>query len=80
MLRRWPETWTLETRSALRVSVPDPTGACPVGTQPVYRLLNANAAVNHRYVTDRALRDVMVTRGWIAEGAGADAVAMCSPA
>jgi hypothetical protein len=35
--------------------------------------------VNHRYTIDRALRDAMVAKGWVAEGDGPDAVAMCVP-
>lgn len=73
--------WSLESRSAFHVFAPHPvTGACPRNTQPVFRLFNGKADVNHRYVTDRKLRDVMIQRGWIAEGAGPDSVAMCSPA
>jgi hypothetical protein len=38
-------------------------------------LVNAN----HRYMVDRTTRDLMVTRGWLAEGDGPDLVVMCSP-
>ncbi len=54
-------------------------GVCPAGTQPVYRLFNNRPDANHRYTTDRALRDAMVAKGWVAEGDGPDAVAMCVP-
>jgi hypothetical protein len=47
---------------------------------PVYRVYaGATRTPNHRYVTDRALRDAMVSQGWIAEGYGPDAVIMCTP-
>jgi len=36
-------------------------------------------AFMHVYMTDRAVRDQMVARGWIAEGDGPDLVVMCSP-
>jgi hypothetical protein len=55
------------------------TGACPQGTAPVYRVWNRRADSNHRYTTDRALRDAMVAQGYVAEGYGPDAVVMCAP-
>ncbi len=55
-------------------------GTCPAGTVPLYRVYNNRVDANHRYTTDRAVRDQMVARGWIAEGDGPDAAAMCVPA
>jgi hypothetical protein len=55
-------------------------GSCPSGAQPVYRLFNNRADTNHRYVTDRTLRDQMVAPGWTPEADGPDLVAMCVPA
>jgi hypothetical protein len=37
------------------------------------------ADTNHRYRTDRAVRDAMMGAGWLAEGDGADLVVMCAP-
>ena len=54
-------------------------GACPAGTTPIYRVFSNRADANHRYMTDRAVRDQMVARGWLAEGDGPDLVVMCSP-
>jgi len=54
-------------------------GTCPAGTTPVYRVFSARPDANHRYMTDRAVRDQMVARGWLAEGDGADQVVMCTP-
>ena len=54
-------------------------GTCPGGTTAVYRVFSNRADANHRYTTDRATRDRMVALGWIAEGDGPDAVAMCAP-
>ena len=34
---------------------------------------------NHRYTTDPAVKAQMIAKGYVAEGYGADAVAMCSP-
>ena len=45
----------------------------------MYRVYSNRADANHRYTTDRAVRDQMVTKGWIAEGDGADIVVMCAP-
>jgi hypothetical protein len=55
-------------------------GTCGAGTVPVYRVFSNRADANHRYMTDAALRDQMVTRGWLAEGDGPDLVVMCAPA
>jgi hypothetical protein len=54
-------------------------GACPSGSTPIYRLFDNRADVNHRYTTDRGVRDAMVAKGWIAEGDGPDRVVMCAP-
>ena len=54
-------------------------GVCAAGTQPVYRVFDNRADTNHRYTTDRAVRDQMVAQGWVAEGDGPDLVVMCAP-
>ncbi len=54
-------------------------GNCPVSTTPVYRVFDNRPDANHRYTTDRTLRDQMVARGWLAEGDGQDLVVMCAP-
>jgi hypothetical protein len=46
----------------------------------VYRVFSNRPDANHRYTIDRAVRDDMVARGWIAEGDGPDRVVMCAPA
>jgi hypothetical protein len=56
------------------------SGRCPPGTVAVYRVFSNRADANHRYMTDPALRDQMVQRGWLAEGDGPDLVVMCAPA
>jgi serine protease len=55
-------------------------GACPAATVPVYRVYSNRADANHRYTTERAVRDGMVAQGWLAEGDGDDRVVMCAPA
>lgn len=74
------DDWILESTSAFAVHLPDTaSGQCPVGTAPVYRVLNGRADVNHRYTTSQALRADMIGKGWIPEGYGPVGVAMCSP-
>lgn len=72
-------TFILESASFFFL-YPPTLGNCGAGQVPVYRVFSNRADANHRYTTDRATRDVMVTRGWIAEGDGADIVVMCAPA
>jgi hypothetical protein len=70
-----------ESAEAMDLGVPDPdTGACPTASPvPIYRIWNGRAAMDHRYLIDRDLRDAMVEKGWVREGYGPDAVMMCSP-
>ena len=77
--------YTLELRAAFYAWLPDrETGHCPYEctvygpcTVPVYRLWNNRLDSNHRFTTNRALRDSMVDQGWISEGYGPNGVAMC---
>jgi hypothetical protein len=68
----------LEEARFMHLALPS-VGACAAGTVPVYRLFSNRADANHRYTTDRAVRDQMIASGWVAEGEGADLVAMCAP-
>jgi hypothetical protein len=78
--RRFPQ-FVLEDAQVMYVMLPDPaTGACPAPSVPVYRLWNARPDTNHRYTADRDVKREMLGAGWIAEGYGEDAVAMCAPA
>jgi probable HAF family extracellular repeat protein len=65
---------------AFYAAVPDAAGSCGAGGQPVFRLYNngRGGAPNHRYTTSTAVRDQMITNGWIAEGSGAAGVAVCA--
>ena len=67
-----------ETATAFYITLPA-VGACPGGTIPVYRVFSNRADANHRYTTDRAVRDQMAGMGWTIEGDGADFVVMCAP-
>ena len=72
--------YILETSAAFYVELPNIfTGACPSGTTPVYRLWNYRFDSNHRYTTSQTIKAQMLVRGYIAEGYGPDAVAMCAP-
>ena len=69
----------LEASAVMYVGLPDAaTGACGAGSAPVYRIWNNRADNNHRYTTDRSIRDQMVAAGGIAEGYGPDSVIMCA--
>ena len=69
-----------ESPNIFYMGVPDVnTGACSSGHVPVYRLWNNKPDSNHRYTTDAKVKAQMVAQGWIPEGYGPDAVAMCAP-
>ncbi len=70
-----------ESAEAMDLIAPDPdTGVCPAMTPvAIYRVWNGRADMDHRYLTDRDLRDSMVEKGWVREGYGPDSVMMCSP-
>jgi hypothetical protein len=68
-----------ESSDFMRVYLPV-DGVCPAATTPVYRAFSDRPDVNHRYMTDRAVRDLMVASGWLAESDGPDLVVMCAPA
>lgn len=55
------------------------SGVCPSSTTPIYRVFSNRADANHRYMTNKTLRDQMVSMGWKAEGDGPDQVVMCAP-
>ena len=77
---KFPLAWQLESPAVFYIEVPDRnTGACPAGTDPVYRVYDNRADVNHRYLVSLALRATMLAKGWIPEGYGPDAVVMCAP-
>jgi len=66
------------------VVMPAADGTCPAGTLQVFRMYNngQGAAPNHRFTTDMATRNAMLSRppdkAWLAEGFGVG-VGMCSP-
>jgi hypothetical protein len=72
-------SFTLEDAAFMQMHLPD-AGACPAGTLNVYRVFSNRPDANHRYMTDVAVRDEMVARGWLAEGDGPNLVVMCAPA
>lgn len=69
-----------ESPNVFYMGVPNQnTGACPVEYLPVYRLWNNRGSSNHRYTTDPAVKAQMIAQGWVSEGYGPNAVAMCAP-
>jgi serine protease len=79
VLLNWPGIWNLETASAFYIEVPDASGRCPSHTLPVYRFFDNRRDANHRYSVDLSVRRAMNNRAWVAEGAGPNSVAFCSP-
>lgn len=71
-------SFVLESSDFMRMALPV-SGVCAAGLVPVYRVFSNRPDANHRYLTDRPLRDRMVDRGWLAEGDGPDQVVMCAP-
>jgi hypothetical protein len=71
--------YVLETPAAFAVALPGTDGRCPTNWTAIYRLWNQRADSNHRYTTDPAVKTQMLARGYVAEGYGADPVAICSP-
>ncbi len=71
-------SFALEASAFIHMVLPT-AGTCPAGTTPVYRVFSNRADANHRYMTDRAVREQMVGKGWVAEGDGPDLVVMCAP-
>jgi hypothetical protein len=72
--------FVLESTAAMYFAIPDfVTGACPGGTDPVYRVWNHRPDTNHRYTSSRTVRDAMVALGYVAEGSGPDVVTFCAP-
>lgn len=72
--------WVLESLNAFYM-MPSPTGVCPAGTVPLYRLYNngMGGAPAHRYTIDPAVRSSMIAALWIPEGNGSDVVFACVP-
>ncbi len=54
-------------------------GVCPAGTIAIFRAFSNRPDANHRYMIDAAIRDLMVTLRWLAEGDGPNLVVMCAP-
>ena len=54
-------------------------GVCPAGSTNVYRVFDNRPDANHRYMTDKTIRDQMAAKGCAAEGDGLDLVVMRAP-
>ncbi len=64
--QRWP-VWIKEGYTFFAAR-PDASGACPAGTQPVYRYFRPQGDPNHRYAISEAVKQQMASRGWTPEG------------
>jgi hypothetical protein len=77
---RFATAWIEESPAVFALALPDPeSGACNDGTVPVYRWYDARADANHRYTTLASVAAAMRANGWVAEGYGPSAVALCAP-
>jgi len=56
--------FVLEDPAFMHLNLPV-AGTCPANMQPVYRVFSNRPDANHRYMTERALRDQMVAQGWL---------------
>ncbi len=78
---RFSNAWIYESSDVFAVALPDPVdGSCAAGTIPIYRLYNNRADANHRYTASMTVKAQMLQEGWLAEGYGPSAIAMCAPA
>lgn len=76
---KFPSEWLLESDNVFQINPPDkPTGACPDGTVPIYRLWNQRGDSNHRYATSVAIKNQILAAGYVSEGYGPDGVVMCA--
>ena len=74
--------WLLESTEVFRsFPVDTTTGKCATDSEPVFRLWNNRADVNHRYTTQMSVYTAMVAKGYIAEGNGSPTqpVIFCMP-
>ena len=63
----------------LHAPVPARRRRVPGGHDPGVPVFSNRPDANHRYMIDKAVRDQMVAKGWLAEGDGPDLVVMCAP-
>ena len=74
VFREWWWFWGWPQDNVFQIDRPDPkSGACPVGTIPVYRLWNQRVDSNHRFTTSAAIRAQTLAAGYLDEG-----VRMCA--
>lgn len=78
--RKFAASWLLESREVMQIALPAAvTGACAIGTMPIYRLWNGRADSSHRYTASVVTKNEMLSQGYISEGYGPAGVAMCAP-
>lgn len=72
------DSWEVETDDAFEAPLPDAlSGECPYRSSAIHRFFNPRNG-DHRYVVSRALRARLLADGWVPEGYGPDAVALCT--
>ena len=76
---RTRSTGSTRARPCSTSSCPTRHGACPAGTQPLWRFFN-KVTINHRYTAEIVIRDQMRAKPsvWIPEGYGPEQTIMCA--
>jgi hypothetical protein len=74
-----PVDWIYESPAVFFIRLPDATGDCPKGTQPLWRFFNKET-INHRYTAEVVIRDQMRSKPsvWVPEGYGPEQTIMCA--
>jgi hypothetical protein len=74
VFRKWWWFWGWPEDNVFQIDLPNKkSGACPVGTIPVYRLWNQRVDSNHRFTKSEAIKAQMLAAGYLDEG-----VRMCA--
>jgi hypothetical protein len=81
----WPSGWAWHTGHSdypmMIVGIDATLGVFLIiaARNPLENLNGMGGAPNHRFTTDPAVREQMLSNGWVPEGSGSMGVAFCSP-
>jgi hypothetical protein len=81
LARRQPNRWPQNDAGLPAAALPSAVdGSCSAGSAPIFGVVDQRPDANHRYTASLAIRDQMLSAGWVNAGTGALGVAMCGPA